>query len=50
MRRNKSLGDKIFITIVYVLMGLMAVICLYPMWHVVMASFSDPLELMRHSG
>lgn len=25
-------------------------VCLYPMWHVIMASFSDPIELMRHTG
>lgn len=28
----------------------MALVCLYPMWHVIMASFSDPIRLMRHSG
>lgn len=48
--RTKGLGDGIFVGAVYLLMGLMALICLYPMWHVVMASFSDPIELMRHSG
>ncbi|HJC56812.1 MAG TPA: carbohydrate ABC transporter permease [Candidatus Eisenbergiella intestinipullorum] len=47
---KKSKGDRIFIFIVYVLMGLLALICLYPMWHVVMASFSDPIRLMGHSG
>lgn len=52
MRRKwkGTVGDKIFVSIIYVLMGLMALICLYPMWHVVMASFSDPIGLMRHSG
>lgn len=50
MGKNKSLGDKLFILLVYILMGLMAAACLYPMWHVVMASFSDPIRLMRHSG
>ena len=50
MKKQKSPGDRIFISMVYVLMGLMGLICLYPMWHVVMASFSDPLELMRHTG
>lgn len=48
--KTKGLGDGIFVGAVYLLMGLMALICLYPMWHVVMASFSDPIELMRHSG
>lgn len=50
MGKGKATGDKIFIGMVYVLMGLMALVCLYPMWHVVMASFSDPIELMRHTG
>ena len=50
MKKQKSPGDRIFISMVYVLMGLMGLICLYPMWHVVMASFSDPIELMRHTG
>ena len=50
MGKNKSYGDKLFITIVYVLMGLISLVCLYPMWHVIMASFSDPIELMRHTG
>lgn len=42
--------DHIFAGAAYLLTGIMAVACLYPMWHVVMASFSDPIELMRHSG
>ena len=46
MGKNKSYGDKLFITIVYVLMGLISLVCLYPMWHVIMASFSDPIEPM----
>lgn len=50
MKKNKAMGDRIFIIAVYLLMGLMALACLYPMWHVVMASFSDPIELMRHTG
>lgn len=49
-KMKKSMGDRIFIVIVYVLMGILALICLYPMWHVVMASFSDPIKLMGHSG
>lgn len=50
MKKKIITGDRIFIIIVYILMGFMALICLYPMWHVVMASFSDPLQLMRHTG
>lgn len=50
MKKTKSTGDRIFMVVVYILMGFMALACLYPMWHVIMASFSDPIRLMRHSG
>lgn len=50
MKKIKLTGDNLFIAFIYFLMGLMALLCLYPMWHVVMASFSDPIALMRHSG
>lgn len=50
MKKKRLTKDGIFIVFIYALMGLMALICLYPMWHVVMASFSDPIALMRHSG
>lgn len=50
MIENKSTADKIFAVIVYVLMGIMAVICLYPMVHVMFASISDPMKLMLHTG
>lgn len=50
MKKRMITKDRIFVTGVYMLMGLMAVACLYPMWHVIMASFSDPIELMLHTG
>ena len=50
MKKKGLTEDHIFAGAAYLLTGIMAVACLYPMWHVVMASFSDPIELMRHSG
>lgn len=48
--KSNSSGDKIFNIINYTLLTIIALVCLYPMWHVLMASFSDPAELMVHSG
>ena len=50
MKKKGLTEDHIFAGAAYLLTGIMAVACLYPIWHVVMASFSDPIELMRHSG
>lgn len=47
---KRTVGDSIFIASTYILMGFLLVICLYPIWHVVMASVSDPMQLMLHSG
>jgi putative aldouronate transport system permease protein len=43
-------GDRVFIVIIYILTGLLALMCLYPMLHVFFASISDPLKLMVHTG
>ena len=50
MIENRSPGDRIFIGTVYILTGLMALMCLYPMLHVLFASISDPIRLMQHTG
>jgi putative aldouronate transport system permease protein len=42
--------DRVFIVFVYILVGILALLCLYPMVHVLFASISDPLKLMVHSG
>lgn len=40
-----------FLTLVnYLIISLVALICLYPMIHVLAASFSDPVRLIRHRG
>ena len=50
MIENRSPGDSIFIGTVYIITGLMALMCLYPMLHVLFASISDPIRLMQHTG
>lgn len=40
--KNQSLGDKIFIVLVYVFLSAALIIVLYPLIYVVSASFSDP--------
>lgn len=44
------MGDKIFGAVIYGIMGILSFLCLYPMLHVIFASVSDPMQLMRHSG
>lgn len=39
---KKSASDKIFDAVIYTLAFLMLLICLYPMYFIVIASFSDP--------
>ena len=48
--RDKSKGYRIFTVFNYILLTLIAVVCLYPFYYVVVASISDPESLLRHSG
>lgn len=41
---------KIFDIINYIITGLVGVACVYPILYVVLASFSDPSQLMQHDG
>jgi ABC-type sugar transport system, permease component len=50
MVEKSTFSERVFMVIVYVLLGLLALACLYPMVHVLFASISDPLKLMLHSG
>lgn len=45
-----SAGERTFSVINYILLGLIAFICLYPMLYVVFASFSNSNLLTQHSG
>lgn len=50
MRIKETRGERVFKIFNYTFLTLLALICLYPMWHVLMASFSDSNALMAHSG
>lgn len=45
MRHKTTGADLIFMVFLYVLAGLILVIVLYPMWFIVIASFSDPVAV-----
>ena len=50
MIENRTAGDRALNVTVYVLVTSFCVLCLYPMLHVLCASFSDPMLLSLHSG
>ena len=50
MVSKKSVSGRIFDTCNYIFLMLLAIVCLYPMYHVLIGSFSDPVQLTRHYG
>ena len=50
MKIKRSLGERTFEKFNIILMCFLMVITLYPLWHVLMASFSDGGLLMAHTG
>ena len=50
MRKKHSFGDKVFDICNILLMIVIMVIMLYPLWYVLMASFSDSNYLAAHTG
>jgi len=50
MNIKRSLGERIFEAFNVILMCFLMFITLYPLWHVLMASFSDGGLLMAHTG
>ena len=56
MKRNSengikvSVGERVFTVFNYTFMVIMMFVMLYPMWHVLCASFSNARELSAHSG
>ena len=50
MIERKSLSRSIFVIINTILMLLVCGVCFLPMWHVLMASISDPIQLQKYSG
>ena len=41
MKVKKSTGERIFQVFNYVFLTVITLVCLYPMWHVAVASFSS---------
>ena len=50
MKVKRSRGERIFSVFNYIFLSLIMLICLYPVWYVVVASFSDSNMLTQHTG
>ena len=50
MIERLSKGDRLYVGLCYVVAGVVGLLCLYPMLHVLFASFSDPEQLVAHTG
>ena len=48
--KSKKPSDVIVRIATYFFTALFAVLCVLPMWHVIMASFSDPIQLSLYEG
>ena len=46
----KSKGYTVFTVFNYIILTFIGLICLYPLYYVVIASFSDPVKLISHDG
>lgn len=49
-KRRKSKGEFAFDLVNYGLLALLCIICMYPVWYVLVASFSDSNLLTQHMG
>ena len=47
---SKSISSRVFDIFNYMFLALLAFICLYPMLHVLLGSFSDPMRFALHRG
>ncbi|WP_042159475.1 carbohydrate ABC transporter permease [Paenibacillus gorillae] len=50
MRRESTIGDKVFDTAIYAVLIFLVVVTLYPLLYVLFASFSDAGQLVGHKG
>lgn len=50
MKIKRSRGERAFSVFNYIFLSLVILICLYPVWYVVMASFSNSNLLTQHTG
>ena len=47
---KRTLGERAFDAVNLIVMILLALLCLYPLVHVLLSSFSDPAALLAHEG
>ena len=47
---KRTLGDKLFDAINYLLLTLLMLITLYPLWHVLMTSFASPEAITKYGS
>lgn len=47
---RKSPSDIIAKIVAILMTAFFAIVCVLPMWHVLMASFSDPIQLSLYEG
>ncbi len=50
MINQKSIGSRIFDVCNYIILGLLVVVTLYPCYYVLIASISDPVEILASNG
>lgn len=50
MKIKISVSERIFQVVNYIFLTLLGILCLYPLWHVLMASFSSSEAMYSHSG
>lgn len=50
MKIKRSKGERAFSVFNYIFLTFIMLICFYPVWYVIVASFSDSNLLMQHSG
>ena len=49
-RKLMTRGEKVFQVFNYILMAILCVICIYPLWYVLVCSVSDPILLYAQRG
>lgn len=50
MKIKRSKGERIFQVFNYFILALLVIVCVYPVWYVMVASVSDSNALMSHTG
>lgn len=50
MKIKQSIGSRIFDIVNVIFLGVVALVCLYPMLHVIFSAFSESNLLMKHEG